>query len=115
MVGTNRVISVVCGFLLWYFMVLLGTFPLVYKEKSMLERDIERKFKKGIKAKGGLALKFISPGWSGAPDRLILMPGGKASFAEMKASGKTLRPLQKKRKAELEALGFVVEVIDYEI
>lgn len=81
----------------------------------MLERYIERRFRRSVEAGGGLALKFISPGWAGAPDRLVLMPGGKASFAEIKAPGEELRPLQKKRKAQLEALGFVVEVIDREV
>ena len=46
------------------------------------------------------------------PDRLILLPGGKAAFAELKAPGKTLRPLQAVRKRQLEALGFRVYVID---
>lgn len=34
------------------------------------------------------------------------------AFAELKAPGKTLRPLQVKRKRQLEALGFRVYVID---
>ncbi len=42
------------------------------------------------------------------PDRLILLPNRKAAFVEVKAPGKTLRPLQEKRKRQLEALGFGV-------
>ena len=59
-----------------------------------------------------MAPKFVSPGLDGVPDRLILLPGGKAAFAELKATGKTLRPLQAVRKRQLEALGFRVFVID---
>lgn len=47
---------------------------------------------------GGLAPKFTSPGFDGVPDRLILLPGGKVAFIELKAPGKTLRPLQVRRK-----------------
>jgi ribose 5-phosphate isomerase len=46
------------------------------------------------------------------PDRLILLPGGKAAFAEVKATGKTPRALQLKRHEQLRALGFMVFVVD---
>ena len=59
-----------------------------------------------------MAVKFVSPGFDGVPDRLVLLPGGKCAFVELKASGKKLRPLQAKRKHQLEALGFSVYVID---
>ena len=65
-----------------------------------------------VREHGGLALKFISPGTAGVPDRLVLLPGGRAVFVELKAPGKKLRPLQQKRKAQLQALGFRVYVID---
>lgn len=78
----------------------------------MREKTIERKLVEAVRKCGGLALKFVSPGWSGAPDRLILMKGGKAVFVETKAPGHTLRPLQAKRKRQLEALGFSVCCID---
>ena len=59
------------------------------------------------------AVKFVSPGLSGVPDRLILSPGGKAAFVEVKAPGERLRPLQQKRKEQIEALGFKVYVLDH--
>ena len=40
------------------------------------------------------------------------MPGGKLAFVELKAPGHSLRPLQVKRKRQLEALGFSVYCID---
>lgn len=79
---------------------------------SLRERDIEKKLVSEVKKAGGLALKFVSPGLSGVPDRLVLMPGGMACFAELKAPGQKMRPLQVKRKEMLEGLGFHVYCID---
>ena len=78
----------------------------------MNEKIIERKLIKAAKNMGGLALKFISPGYDGVPDRIVLFPGGRIAFMEVKAPGKTLRPLQVRRKRQLESLGFKVYVLD---
>ena len=78
----------------------------------MREKSIESKLTAEVRRLGGLAPKFVSPGLDGVPDRLILLPSGKVAFAELKAPGKTLRPLQAVRKRQLEALGFRVFVID---
>ena len=78
----------------------------------MREKSIESKLAAEVRNHGGLAPKFVSPGLDGVPDRLILLPGGKAAFAELKAPGNTLRPLQAVRKRQLEKLGFRVFVID---
>jgi len=78
----------------------------------MREKTIESKLVKAVKNLGGLAPKFISPGLDGVPDRLVLLPGGKIAFIELKAPGKELRPLQVRRKRQLEALGFSVYCID---
>lgn len=78
----------------------------------MLEKHIEQKLVKKVKDKGGLALKLVSPSLDGLPDRLLLLSKGKIAFAELKAPGKKLRPLQEKRKRQLEELGFLVFVID---
>ena len=78
----------------------------------MQEKQIELKLKKEIEKIGGLSLKFTSPGMAGVPDRLVLLPKGVIVFIELKAPGKTLRPLQLKRKEQLESLGFKVYVID---
>ena len=78
----------------------------------MREKNIESKLAAEVRRRGGLAPKFVSPGLDGVPDRLLLLPGGRIAFAELKASGKTLRPLQAVRKRQLEALGFRVFVID---
>ena len=78
----------------------------------MREKTIETKLVQAVRAKGGLAPKFTSPGFDGVPDRLVLLPGGKVAFIELKAPGKTLRPLQVRRKRQLETLGFSVYCID---
>ena len=78
----------------------------------MREKTIETKLVQAVRAKGGLAPKFTSPGFDGVPDRLVLLPGGKLAFIELKAPGKMLRPLQVRRKRQLEALGFSVYCID---
>lgn len=77
----------------------------------MEERRLERRLKTEVERRKGKALKFTSPGWAGAQDRLVLAPGGRAVFVEIKAPGKKLRPLQAKRAAELEELGFEVWAI----
>lgn len=78
----------------------------------MRESTIESRFRQEAKARGGVALKFVSPGCNGVPDRLVLMPNGKIAFVELKATGKTPRALQLKRKRQIEALGFRVYVVD---
>ena len=78
----------------------------------MREKTVEAKLVAAVKAMGGLAPKFTSPGYDGMPDRLVLLPNGILAFVELKAPGKKLRPLQVRRKAQLEGLGFSVYCID---
>lgn len=80
----------------------------------MREKLIEGKLVRAVKAAGGLALKFISPGYDGMPDRLILFPRAKIAFVEVKAMGCKPRPLQLRRHEMLRALGFLVFVLDEE-
>ena len=79
----------------------------------MREKKIEQQLVKEVKDIGGIALKIASPGFDGMPDRLILLPNRKLAFVEVKAPGKTLRPLQEKRKRQLEPLGFLVFCQDH--
>ncbi len=78
----------------------------------MREVDIERQLTRKVKARGGLAIKLVSPGFIGVPDRLVLLPDARIAFVELKAPGKRLRALQRKRKEQLESLGFRVYTID---
>jgi len=74
----------------------------------MVEREVEAYLRKRVKAMGGRAYKFVSPGNDGVPDRLICLPGGKIAFAELKAPGKQSTPLQQKQQADLRAMGCLV-------
>ncbi len=65
-----------------------------------------------VKKRDGLAIKFVSPGLDGVPDRLVLFPGGKLAFVELKAPGQAMRPLQLRRAKQLITLGFTVYCID---
>ena len=78
----------------------------------MREREIERQFAAEVKKHGGIAVKFVSPGFDGMPDRLALLPDGKCGFVEVKAPGRRPRPLQTARHRLLRALGFKVYVLD---
>ena len=78
----------------------------------MREKDIENKLVQATKSMGGIAPKLVSPGFDGMPDRLLLLPGGRIAFAELKAPGKAPRPLQEVRIRQLRGLGFRVYVID---
>ena len=78
----------------------------------MREQTIEQKLIQSTKARGGLALKFVSPGYDGVPDRLVLLPKAKIGFVEVKAPGKKPRPLQLKRMSVLRQLGFKVFTLD---
>lgn len=73
---------------------------------SILEKDIEKRLVREVKKLGGLCLKWVSPGNSGVPDRIVLMPGGKAIFVELKRPGGKEGALQRYWKATLETLGF---------
>ena len=79
----------------------------------MREPTVERKLVSEAKKRGGLAAKFVSPGLDGVPDRLVLLPGGHVAFVELKAPGKTMRPLQQYRARQLAALGFRVYTVDH--
>jgi hypothetical protein len=78
----------------------------------MREKQIEQKLVTAVKNMGGIAPKFVSPGLDGVPDRLVLLPMGRMAFVEFKAPGKKMRPLQIRRKKQLESLGFKVYCVD---
>lgn len=78
----------------------------------MRESTLERRLKREVERLGGRAVKFVSPNLAGVPDRLVLLPKGRAVFVEMKSPGEKLRPLQEKRITELRRLGFSVFVLD---
>lgn len=78
----------------------------------MREKEIEKRLVAEVKKKGGICPKFVSPGFDGMPDRIILLPKGRMAFAELKAPGQKPRPLQVARHKILMGLGFRVYIID---
>ena len=78
----------------------------------MRETAVEKHLTTESKKRGGMSVKFVSPGLDGVPDRLGLLPGGKLAFVELKAPGKKMRPLQIHRAKQLTALGFRVYCAD---
>lgn len=72
------------------------------------EKVTEAYLRDRVKALGGRSYKWVSPGCSGVPDRIVVMPGGRVIFVELKSEGKTSTKLQQKRQAELRALGCTV-------
>ena len=78
----------------------------------MREKVIEQKLVQAVKKIGGLAIKFASPGLSGMPDRLVILPESHVAFVEVKAPGLKPRPLQSRRHELLKRLGCKVYVLD---
>jgi hypothetical protein len=78
----------------------------------MLESQIEKRLRERVKEHGGMALKFVSPGCRGVPDRLVFMPGGQLYLVELKAPGEKPRPLQRYMRKKLLSLGFNYYIID---
>ena len=74
----------------------------------MIERDIERKLREAVRGIDGLCLKWVSPGYTGVPDRILLLPGGTVAFVETKAPGKRERPRQVLVQSALREMGFTV-------
>ena len=79
---------------------------------DMKEQSIEYSLRDAVKGAGGVCWKFVSPGTSGVPDRIILMPQGHMAFVEVKSPGEKPRALQLSRHRLLKQLGFKVYVLD---
>lgn len=78
----------------------------------MEESKIERYLKSQVEKIGGKAYKWNPTGVVGVPDRMVLLPGGKVIFVELKAPGEKLRKIQEYRSKQLRELGFQVECLD---
>lgn len=77
-----------------------------------LEKEIERKLTDMVESHGGRCLKWVCPGWSGVPDRILLLPGARVYFVETKRpKGGRLSALQRKWQEWLSALGFFSGVV----
>lgn len=75
------------------------------------EAKLEHKLKTEVKKAGGIAFKFVSPGYSGVTDRIVLIPGGKVVFVELKNGGAALTALQVSFGRLLNSMGASYEVV----
>lgn len=78
----------------------------------MREQDVEKYLREKVRQAGGRAYKWVSPGNSGVPDRIVLLPGNRTVFVELKAPGRKPTPLQRAQAAKIETTGHTVLVID---
>lgn len=77
----------------------------------MTEKQIELKLTEGVRALGGIAYKFVSPGNTGVPDRVVILPGGSVIFVELKTEHGRLSVMQRYQIARLRDRGAEVHVI----
>ena len=78
----------------------------------MREKTVEQKLVSEVKKAGGICPKWVAPGFDGVPDRIVMLPGGRIAFVEVKAPGEKPRPLQVARHVLLRRLGFRVYILD---
>lgn len=77
----------------------------------MRESVVEMRLHEGVGEAGGMCLKWVSPGYGGVPDRIVLMPDEVVIFVETKAPDGVLESWQERCHRRLRALGFRVEVL----
>ena len=77
----------------------------------MTEAQIESRLEKMVREKGGISFKFTSPSNPGVPDRIVLAPGGKVIFVELKTEIGSLRKIQKWQLERMKEQGADVRVI----
>lgn len=78
----------------------------------MKESELENIFRREVEKRGGRAVKWVAPGNAGVPDRIVLLPGGRCGFVELKAPGEQPRAQQKVWLSRLNQLGFTAAVLD---
>ena len=76
---------------------------------ATLEKNLERWFRAEIKARGGVAFKQTCI--VGIPDRLVILPGGRHVWVELKTDKGRTSKIQKAVHRKLLKLGCEVEVL----
>jgi hypothetical protein len=76
------------------------------------EAEIESYFVAQVRVSGGEPFKFTSPGRRHVPDRMILWPGGRVRFVELKAPGRKPSLGQHREHQRFAAKGSPVQIID---
>lgn len=78
----------------------------------MKERNVETYLKRRVEGEGGLCRKWTSPGRRGVNDQIVIFPGGRVSFVEVKKPGEKAKPHQVREHKRLRAQGCTVLVVD---
>lgn len=81
-------------------------------DKNISEKSIEKQLNNAVKLRGGWSIKLLTLYYTGLPDRLCLLPGGRVFFAEVKKKRKKPSSFQSYVHGRLKSLGFSVFVID---
>ena len=76
----------------------------------MLESRVEGWLKDHVEKRGGVYLKFVSPGNIGVPDRIILYKG-RTVFVELKQEHGQLSPIQQAQIERMRATGAEIHVV----
>ena len=77
----------------------------------MKESDIEKILTTEIRKIGGRTYKWVSPGNSGVPDRIVFLPGGRVYFVELKTDTGKVSAQQKIQINRIQSLGQDVRVV----
>lgn len=75
------------------------------------EKMIEAWLRHRVEERGGVCMKFISPGNDGVPDRVVIMPEGRVYFVELKTNAGKLSKIQWFQLKRLIDLGQICSVI----
>ena len=78
--------------------------------RGMLEKEVEKILTDTVKSLGGRSYKWVSPGNSGVPDRIVVFPNSAPVFVELKTDKGALSRLQRVQIARLRELGQYVFV-----
>ena len=84
----------------------------ILRHSEVSEKAIEKYLVKKVKTIGGVCLKYSNPNMDGYPDRLVVLPGGRASWVELKSKNKKPTKLQMLRHKQLADMGHNVNVVD---
>lgn len=77
----------------------------------MLEKEIERRLGQMLEKQGCIYLKFESPNNPGVPDRIVITPGGRTIYLELKTEVGRLANIQRWQIDRMRKNGADVRVI----
>lgn len=75
------------------------------------EKQIEKYLRLRVEERRGVCLKFVSPGQDGVPDRIVVMPGGRVYFVELKTETGELSRIQRYQLKRLTDLHQICSVV----